>query len=69
MLVKLETPYGLPHPDLRPHQAETIEALLATRSNATVINAPTGSGKTSFAAGVASQQRVIALVKTKNLQR
>lgn len=61
-------PYDLPHADLRPHQAETIEALLATRSNVTVINAPTGSGKTSFAAGVASRQRVIALVKTKNLQ-
>jgi Rad3-related DNA helicase len=60
-------PYGLPHPDLRPHQAETIESLLAL-SGVAVINAPTGSGKTSFAAGVASRQHVIALVKTKNLQ-
>jgi Rad3-related DNA helicase len=61
-------PYGLPHPDLRPHQGETIESLLATAARATVVNAPTGSGKTSFAAGVASRNRVISLVKTKNLQ-
>lgn len=69
MMTTLETPYGLPHPDLRPHQAETIENLLSMRGTTHVINAPTGSGKTSFAAGVASQRRVIALVKTKNLQR
>src|SRR5689334_11814184 len=61
-------PYNLPHATLRPHQAETIEALLAVSGTTHVINAPTGSGKTSFAAGVASQQHVIALVKTKNLQ-
>lgn len=61
-------PYNLPHPNLRPHQAETIESLLAMPGTTHVINAPTGSGKTSFAAGVASRQHVIALVKTKNLQ-
>jgi Rad3-related DNA helicase len=68
MITQLENPYGLPHPDLRPHQAETIEQLLALRGGTAVINAPTGSGKTSFAAGVASREHVIALVKTKNLQ-
>lgn len=61
-------PYGLPHSTLRPHQAETIDALLAMQHTTHVINAPTGSGKTSFAAGVASAKRVISLVKTKNLQ-
>lgn len=62
------SPYGLPHATLRPHQAETIQWLLSPKKNALVVNAPTGSGKTSFAAAVASRQRVVALVKTKNLQ-
>lgn len=62
------TPYGLPHATLRPGQAETIEWLLALKGNVAVVNAPTGSGKTSFAAAAASRRRTLALVKTKNLQ-
>lgn len=63
----LRNPYGLPHAELRPNQAETIEWLFKLPGDA-VVNAPTGSGKTSFAAAMASRRRTIALVKTKNLQ-
>lgn len=64
----LSTPYGLPHATLRLGQAETIEWLFAMPGNVAVVNAPTGSGKTSFAAAMASRKRVLALVKTKSLQ-
>lgn len=36
------TPYGLPHPTLRPGQAETIEWLFALPGTVAVVNAPTG---------------------------
>lgn len=61
-------PYGLPHAELRPHQAETIEWVLNLPGDIAVINAPTGSGKTSFAAAASSRRRTLALVKTKSLQ-
>lgn len=68
MLDTIPNPYGLPHATLRPHQAETIDWLLGLRASAAVVNAPTGSGKTSFAAAMASKKRTAALVKTKSLQ-
>jgi len=61
--------YGLPHATLRPGQAETIDYILARPTpSVTVLDAPTGSGKTSFAAAARTQGEVISLVKTKNLQ-
>lgn len=59
--------WELPHETLRPHQEESIRWCLEVQGVG-VIQAPTGSGKTSFAAALASQQRVISLVKTKYLQ-
>ena len=61
-------PYNLPHSTLRQHQAESIEFCLAQDDTA-IIEAVTGSGKSSFAAATASCKKVIVLVKTKNLQR
>ena len=71
MIVKdfTRNPYGLPHAELRPGQADTIDWLMQFAGNAAVVNAPTGSGKTSFAAAMASRARTVALVKTKNLQK
>jgi len=61
-------PYNLPHSTLRQHQDDSIQFCLA-QTDMAVIEATTGSGKSSFAAATASRKRVIALVKTKNLQR
>lgn len=62
--------FGLPHPPDRPGQRETIEWLRGLpRGRNVVASAPTGSGKTSFAAALGhGQHRAIALVKTKSLQ-
>lgn len=68
MITQTLNPYGLPHATLRPHQAEAIEWVLGLRGDVGVVNAPTGSGKTSLAAAAATRRRTIALVKTKNLQ-
>jgi len=62
--------YGLPHSTLRPHQDDSIQFCLAqTQDDTAIIEAVTGSGKSSFAAATASRKTVVALVRTKNLQR
>lgn len=68
--------YGLPHPTNRPGQLETIQWLETLRVDtapgatgaAVLLSAPTGSGKTSFAAAMGHNTPTIALVKTKLLQ-
>jgi Rad3-related DNA helicase len=61
--------YGLPHPPSRPGQAETMDWLLALPHKTTaIVGAPTGSGKTSFAAAMGAREKAVALVKTKSLQ-
>lgn len=66
--------YGLPHAPNRPGQRETIEWLRGLPQGSTVVtSAPTGSGKTSFAAalgwgGGGDGTKAVALVKTKSLQ-
>lgn len=62
--------YGLPHEPNRPGQRETIEWLRGLpRGTVAVVSAPTGSGKTSFAAALGhADGRAVALVKTKSLQ-
>lgn len=62
-----ERDYGLPHENLRPGQAGAIDWCL-NLEGVGVIEAPTGSGKTSYAAGVGNTKSVIALCRTKNLQ-
>lgn len=63
-------PFGLPHPTDRAGQRETIEWLRGLPASAVaVVSAPTGSGKTSFAAALGhADHRSVALVKTKSLQ-
>ena len=68
--------YGLPHAPNRPGQLETIRWLEQMPADAdedstgqcVVLHAPTGSGKTSFAAAMGHNTPTIALVKTKLLQ-
>jgi len=62
--------YGVPHEDWRPQQYETVQWLLdGDKKKARVIEAPTGSGKTTLARAVGSQRSVTALCKTKMLQQ
>src|SRR3990167_3471677 len=61
--------YGLPFPELRPGQGEMIEALLAKEDwTTTILQAPTGSGKSSLSYACGHKTSVTALVKTKSLQ-
>ena len=62
--------YGLPHPKWRKHQYEVLQkvAETANTNTTTIISAPTGSGKTSFAAALGRDNKVIALTRTKALQ-
>lgn len=64
---------GLPasHGDWRKHQCETyLELVTHAGTNATlIVNAPTGSGKTSWPAALGHDHRVIALSETKALQQ
>ena len=61
--------YGLPHDEWRAHQRETIETLLEDGHKSTrIVEAPTGSGKTSLAKAVSMEKSVMALCRTKNLQ-
>ncbi len=69
-LVENVTPanYGLKHDEFRPGQRESIEWMLS-QTQTTIAAAPTGSGKTSFARAISQDQRTIALVRTKVLQK
>ena len=62
--------YNLPHEAYRPGQGEAIEELVRTTParGVTIVEAPTGSGKTSFAAANSTRARVMSLVATKMLQ-
>jgi len=59
--------YNLSHSQFRPHQLESIEWCL-NNTGTLVVAAPTGSGKTAYAAATSSQKSVIVLCRTKNLQ-
>lgn len=67
----METPqdYGLNHDQFRPYQKENIDWSISLPSLSTgIIEAPTGSGKTSIAKALSVTTSVIALCRTKNLQ-
>lgn len=61
--------YDIPHQEWRPYQYETIQELEGLGDRVMIIQAPTGSGKTAFAAAMSAEKRVIALSKTKMLQK
>lgn len=62
--------YDLPHDEWRHGQYEMTQTLLGKREGSvTILQAPTGSGKTGLARAIASRQSVTALVKTKVLQQ
>lgn len=63
--------YGIDHDEFRPYQQESLRALQrlsrGIRGN-TVIEAPTGSGKTLWPASMGFRGNVVALCRTKSLQ-
>ena len=62
--------YGLPHESWRPSQYQMVQTLLGKKEGSvTLMQAPTGSGKTGISRGVAGKKSVTALVKTKMLQQ
>jgi len=60
--------YLLPHADLRPGQLDSILWCEKVKKVG-IIQAPTGSGKTSFAAANGATNKTLALVATKSLQQ
>jgi len=59
--------FGLPHDTFRPYQLATL-LWLQRQTGHIVLNAPTGSGKSSLAKSLTANRRVVSLVKTKSLQ-
>lgn len=61
--------YNLPHDEFRPYQRETIQKITSSDKKIIVLQAPTGSGKTAYAASLgAGNNSVTSLVLTKSLQ-
>jgi len=53
----------------RPHQAETYQSIVESKQEYIVVEAPTGSGKSAYAAQAGNDgHRTMALVRTKSLQ-
>ena len=61
--------YGLSHPEFRTHQEESINWCLDLNEPVGIIQAPTGSGKSTFPASAAHRFSATALCKTKALQQ
>lgn len=61
--------YGLHHEEWREHQADSVAWALDSKiGQISLLEAPTGSGKTAIAKALGSKMRVISLVQTKVLQ-
>ncbi len=60
--------YQLPHPLDRTDQLSTIQRILASNAQYIIVQAPTGSGKTAWAAYASQYLRTMAVVETKSLQ-
>lgn len=60
--------YNLPHLLDRPHQQEALDWLMASKKKYNIICAPTGSGKSAWAAAASLETKVIVLTQTKSLQ-
>lgn len=61
---------GLPYPDWRPGQRLAIRTALSAKTPHIIIQAPTGSGKSGIAGGIAAldARRSVTLTATKGLQ-
>lgn len=59
--------FGLPHNEFRPHQLSTI-LWLRNQTGNIILQAPTGSGKSSLAKSLTEKYQVVSLVQTKSLQ-
>lgn len=69
-IIPQENPHGLPHATLRPGQEETIAWGRALPSGQVgILQAPTGSGKTTLPAALSHYGKTAALVVTKSLQQ
>ena len=70
-MVQTPSSLGLKPQTWRDGQRETIEHLLATKACVTIIDAPTGSGKSIIALGtaLASAEKSFIITNTKSLQR
>jgi len=66
--LSIKFPVSLPHPLDRPHQLETAHKILNSSKQFVLVDAPVGSGKTSYAAFVSQYLKTLALVETKSLQ-
>ena len=60
--------YNIPHPTWRPHQLESLQ-WAETIKEVGIIQAATGSGKTTFPAGLSTTRRTCSLTRTKSLQQ
>ena len=61
--------YGLGHDEWRPGQLETVQRIQNSTSDNVILEASTGSGKTGIATALGRDQKIIALCRTKNLQK
>ena len=61
--------YGLHHEEWREHQKDSVRWAMDSKiEKISILEAPTGSGKTAIAKAIGSKLRVISLVQTKVLQ-
>jgi Rad3-related DNA helicase len=60
--------YQLSHPLDRPGQQAAFDWLMSTNKKFLIVCAPTGSGKSAWAAAASIENRVIVLTETKSLQ-
>ena len=61
--------YGLNHDEWRPHQQDMVESVIDSDKKTVIVEAPTGSGKTTIPKAMSHDERTLALVKTKVLQQ
>lgn len=59
--------YGIPFPGWREHQGETFEKIVNSGTRYTILESPTGSGKSAHAVGLGHFDKVLVLVATLGL--
>lgn len=61
--------YGLPHDSWRPSQQEALDLILGMKSGTIILEMATGTGKTSLAAATGLDNKVLALMSSRDLQQ